>query len=314
MIARTFAAQAACALLLSASFTNSVADVASAVADCRAAIVDEDISSPHLIDDRCPDLIREIEASPWREILGPDWQEGFSYSALSQLEFFVSYYAGRSSADGGISLSPLDEIVLGLDENAQEKDDESLWERLVNWVSDLLSDNTDNNPEWLSDWLSNFQLSKSVIVVLFWLLSALVIIAAVIVIVTEIRAARMSPGKDDQGNKDSRRAVRIGVEDRILTLADLDKAAPEDKPSILLRLVLQRLEVLGIVAHSPARTHREASGAVTELGSDGAALVSRVSESAERIRFSDDKNQPQEIGEVVSAGIALLERLKPEQV
>lgn len=313
MIARTFAAQAACALLLSASFTNSIADVASAIVDCDATVVDEEASSPALVGDRCPDLIREIESSQWREMLAPDWRDGFSHAEYSQLEYFVSYYAERSSAGGDISLSSLDEIVLGLDHNAQEINDESLWERLINWLSDLLSDNTDYSPGWLSEWLSNIQVSTLAIEIIFWVLSALVFAAAVAVIVMEIRAARVSLPEDDLKNEESQRGAGIGVDDRILTLEDVDNAALEDKPSVLLRLVLQRLVDLGVVAHCPARTHREASGAVSELENDGAEVISRVSESAERIRFSGEKNRPQEVGEVVSAGITLLNKLKPEQ-
>ena len=313
MIVRTLAAQLVCALFLCLSFTCSNADLASAIVECNAAVVSEEDSGNHLISDDCPGLIVEIESGQWQEMLAPGWREELSYREFSQLEYFVSYYSQQASADGDISLSSLDEIVAGLGIDDQQVDSESLWDRIINWFSDLLSEETDYGPGWLSEWLSNIQVSTSAIEVMFWTLSALIVVAAVAVIVREVRAVRGSMPASVLRSKEFGHVGGIEVNDQLLTLKDVDNAALNDKPSVLLRLLLQQLEVLGVVAHSPARTHRDVRSAAGELGNDGVDIISRVSESAERIRFSDEKNRPQEIGEVVSVGITLLNELKPEQ-
>jgi len=313
VIGCTPATRLACAVFLCLSLTNSSADLASAKAACNAAVVSEEDSGNHFIVDDCPSLIVEIESSQWQEMLAPGWREELSYREFSQLEYFVSYYSQPASADGDISLSSLDEIVTGLGIDDQEVDSESLWDRIINWFNDLLSEETDYGPGWLSEWLSNIWVSTSTIEVIFWTLSALIIVAAVSVIVREVRAARGSMPASVLKSKAFRHAGGIQVDERLLTIKDVDNAALNDKPSVLLRLLLQRLEVLGVVAHRPARTHRDVRNAAGELGNDGVDIISSVSESAERSRFSDEKNQAQEIGEVVSVGITLLDELKPER-
>jgi len=308
---RLYAAQLLWTSLLCAFFTDAAADLGFAIAACDSTVVRGEDSSQILIGESCPDLVEEIESSPWAETLSPDWREALSHAELSQLEYFVSYYDRRSFARRELSLSSLDEIVRGLGDAAEIINDKSLWERFVDWFDELLSDKSDDAPGWFSEWLSNVEVSSLTIKIVFWIMSALLVAAAIGVIVMEIRAARSSLPANRLRNKASRGDTGIGVGDRLLTLYDLDNAALDDKPSILLRLVLQRLEFLGVIPYDPARTHREVERAASALGSDGQEVVTRVSESAERIRFSRDENRPQEIGEVVTAGTALLGKLKP---
>lgn len=314
MIGRTLAAQLACAIFLCLSLTNSSADLASAIGECSAAAVSEEDSGNHLIGEDCPDLIVELESNQWQEMLAPGWRDELSYRELSQLEYFVSYYSQQASARGEISLSSLDEIVTDLGIHDRRMDSESLWDRFLNWFGDLIAKETDYKSGWLSEWLSNIELSTSAIEVMFWTLSALIVGTAVAIIVREVRAIRGSMPASAVRNKESGQAGGIQVDDRPLTLQDVHNASLNDKTSILLRLLLQQLEVLGVVAHSAARTHRDVRSAAAELGDGGVAIISRVSESAERTRFSDEKNQPQEIDEVVLAGTSLLNELKLEQI
>lgn len=313
MTAYRFAAQLVCAFILCASFTDSVADLEAAIGKCNANAASDEDSSQTLISDDCPDLIVEIESSQWGETLAPGWQEEFTYSELAQFEYFVSYYGQRLSERTELSQSSLDAIVLGLNDSADVTNNKSLWDRIVDWFNELLSDKTDYSPGWLSEWFSNVEVSSLAIEIVFWTLSALVVAAAISIIVTEIRAARISSPANELKSKKSSGGAGIGVDNHVLTLKDVDNADLDEKPSLLLRLVLQRLESLGAIAYNPARTHRDVMLATSVLGNDGSEVISRVSESAEQIRFSNEKNQPQETAEVVSAGIKLLGTLQPSQ-
>ena len=312
MIVHRSAAPLVGALLLLLPFSDSVADLATAIRECNATVVNVEDASQILVGHSCPGLIEEIESSQWRETLAPGWQEGFSFAQLSEFEYFASYYDQGSFAGSELSLLSLDEIVRSLGK-AEVIDNKSLWEQFVDWFSGLQSDKSDQTPGWLTEWLSNVELSSLAIEIVFWSLSALVVAAAIGIIVTEIKAARDSLPTTVPKTRNSTGRAELTVNDRLLTLEDVNSAALDDKPSLLLRLVLQRLESLGEIPYNPARTHREVSRAAIVLGSDGLHVVSRVSESAERIRFSCEKNRPQEIDEVVSAGIALVGNLKPRQ-
>lgn len=312
MIVHRSAALLLGALLVFLPFSDSVADLASAIRECNATVVGVEEPSQILVGDSCPGLIEKIESSQWRETLAPGWQEEFSFTQLSEFEYFASYYDQQSFAGGELSLMSLDEIVLSLGD-AEVMANKSLWERFVDWFNGLQSDKSDQLPGWLTEWLSNVEVSSLAIEITFWSLSALVVAAAIGIIVTEIRAARDSLPTNVPTTRNSTGSAELAVDDRPLTLEDVHIAALDDKPSLVLRLVLQRLELLGQIPYNPARTHREVRRAARVLGSDGLHVVSRVSESAERIRFSGEKNRRQEVDEVVSAGITLLGNLKPEQ-
>ena len=312
MIVQRSAALLVGALLLCLPFSDSIADLATAIGECNATVASVEDSSQIAVGDSCPDLIEEIESSQWRETLAPGWQEEFSFSQLSEFEYFAFYYDQRPLVGSELSLLSLDEIVLGLGD-AEVIDNKSLWERFVDWFNGLQSDKSDQAPGWLTEWLSNVEVSSLAIEIIFWSLSALIVAAAIGIIVTEIRTARDSLPRNVPKTRNSAGRADLVVDDRLLTLEDVNSAALDDKPSLLLRLVLQRLESLGEIPYNPARTHREVRRAASVLGSDGLHVVSRISESAERIRFSCEKNRPQQIDEVVSAGITLVGNLKPRQ-
>jgi hypothetical protein len=310
VIARLVATQLACAFLLCLAFSNSCADLASALASCGEGAASDDNSSAVLISSACPDLVAEIEASQWQELLAPGWQEQMSSRDLPELDFFVSFYSDRASADEVMSLASLDPIVAGLGGDAQQEDSESLWERFINWFGDLLSGGTEYSPNWLSEWLSNIEVSATLIEVVFWVSSALIIVAAVVVIVREVRAARGGRPAGSFKDAQSGQIDDVRIDGRPLTLADLENASRSDKPSILLRLLLQQLEAVGLATHSPARTHRDVRAMAEQIGRGQVDIIARVSESAERIRFGDEEQPSPEIGEVVSAGITVLDELK----
>ncbi|HNP35224.1 MAG TPA: hypothetical protein PKK10_05180 [Woeseiaceae bacterium] len=312
MTAQRFAVRLAGVLLLGLYSTGSVADLASAIAKCNATVVSGDDPGEILIRDSCPDLIEDIESSQWRETLPLGWQEVLSIAQLSQLGYFESYYGQRPSAEA-LSLLALDEIVLGLGDATEVIDNKLFWEMFVDWFNDLLSGKPGQTAGRFSEWLSNIEISSLAVEIAFWSLSALVVAAAVVVVVMEIRAARGSlPARVLKIGRSAGRAGP-GVDDQALTVADIGNAALDDRPSLLLRLILQRLESLGKIPYEPARTHREASCAASVLGSDSLHVVSRVSEFAERSRFSRGKNQPHEIEALVSAGIILVGNLTSGQ-
>lgn len=314
MIRRTTAAQLVCAAWLCLIFNNSSADLASSIIECDAIVNSDDDATFTLVTDDCPGVVGEIASSSWGASMVPGWRDELSYWELSELGYFESYYSEPVSTATGISLDTLDEIVAGLGADIEQVDKESLWERFFSWLRELLFDESPDRSGWFSEWLSKVQLPTSAIKIIFWVLSGITVIAAVVVIVREVRTARKAVPAGSAKSEKVRGVTRAHAAARDLTLKDVDDANLFDKPSVLVRLFLQRMEKLGLASINSACTHREAWKVAKTLEIKGVGAFLRVSESAERIRFGEESNRPPEIDDVVSDGIALINNLETRQV
>lgn len=313
MIAREIAAQLVCALCFCLSCTIANADLSSAIAACESRVTDENDGSFDRLADVCPDLVAEIQSSRWNGVLGPAWRDELSYWELSQLAFFDSYYQQQVAASTDLPLAALDDIVASLNKKVQQAESVSLWDRFVEWLKGLFNEGTAYSPDWLSDWLSKIRVPGSAVEAIFWLLCVIIVVAAIVVVAREIKATRRASASGEAAREQRRPVASAFFGDRELTLQDVDTAGFYDKPSLLLRLILQRLEKLGVLTNRPAYTHREAHRAASLLPSGDAKIVSRVSESAERIRFGAAERREDETRQVVAAGITLFKNLKPER-
>lgn len=298
------------AIFLIATAPASMADIAEAIGNCRAVTQPSQEVEFDLVVANCPGLVETIETSEWADAMPPAWQETLTLRELDGLGWFDSLY--RDKTAGGNTRLPdtLERIVEELGDLGPAPDSRSLWERFTDWLRDRTGDDKPEAPGWLSEWLSDVELPTRAIEITFWVLTAIIIVAAIAVVVIEVRAARggasrrfdQRPGGSAGDKKSGRRPPG---------LHDLESAAPEDKPSVLLYLLLEKLEQRGIAERRPSITHREVRNVASRLGQAEGQTLSAISLSAEEIRFGSRVNDPAGLEKIVSSGIALLEFLTP---
>ncbi len=299
------------ALLLLSSVSPAVADLSSTLESCVLGMNDDSYQF-NAISDACPEALDLIEDYQLGESLGSDWRKSLTYWQAEHLEYFESYYQTRSSDVRVINPSSLDEIVEQLENPEYVPERASLWERFKNWLRETFRDEEEATPAWLDEWLSDFRVPQSVLEASFWVIAASIVIAALVVVAMEIRAARtgVRPSRyvlAAAGATGSRNTYRM------YTLRDLESAGTQDKPAILLRLIAQRMEKLGVLVQSRSSTHRELVAGSTQLGDAARRAVTAVSASAERIRYGDRQLGESEVRDVVAAGVGLLEGMKDRQ-
>jgi len=295
---------AAAALLL--PVLPAAADLSAAIEPCILDL-DEDAYEYTAVADDCPEAVALIEQYRLSGSIGEDWQFNLTYWQAEQLQRLEEYYAAPYETRA-VNPDVLDEIVDRLEVPESVAEDKSLWERFQDWLRDVLRDDDQQAPGWLEDWLSDFRVPQSALETIFWIIAASIIIGALLVIGVEIRAARTGV----RSSKSSRTIVARGVAQSsysVLTLDDLEAAVAAEKPAVLLRLLLQRLERLGIVPRRPATTHREVVSQAALDGTESRTLA-RVSASAEGVRYGDREIDAAELEDLVSSGVATLRGLK----
>ena len=294
-------------LLLAASV--AAGDLYTEISHCRTQMLASDETSFDVVAESCPGLIGEIDASEWSESLHPGWREELSYWELEQLGDVVAAFETPRRELMRQSPAALDDIVAGLVEQDAAPEGRSLWDRFVDWLSGLFESDSPEAPGWFARWLEGIEISSDVVEVIFWTLAAIIVIAAVGVIVMEVRANRRSVHVTQRPG--SHPHAPGGVDYQWLTMRDLQQAAAAERPSILLRLLLQRLWRMNAAPQTDSLTHREIPGVVSGLDAGGSATLCRVSALAEELRYAAADPARPDVDTVVADGVALLRKLNP---
>lgn len=299
------------AALLLVTGSPAGADLSSTIETCALGVNDEDYQFT-AVADACPEAIPLIEGYRLSDSLGEGWREWLSYWQAEHLEFFESYYETRPGKARLLNPATLDEIVDRLDNPEYTPEQQSLWEQFKEWLRETFRDEEDEMPAWLDDWLSDFRVPQSVLEKLFWAIAIMIVIGALVVIATEIRAARTGVQRGKRtALADTLPSAARGHQ--VFTMKDLERAAMQEKPAIMLQLLVQRMEKLGVLPRRPAYTHRELAIESAGLGEAGRTTVQQLSVSAERVRYGDRTPDATEVDEVVQSGVSLLNDMEGGQ-
>ncbi|MDJ0938712.1 MAG: DUF4129 domain-containing protein [Woeseiaceae bacterium] len=292
--------------LLTLFSASALADVSTQIAACAEGKDDE--WQFDAVADACPEVLAIVDAHPLADTMPANWSEALTPFKTTQLDFFDAYYVDSGPDTGIIGTASLDAIVDELDNPSRVEEEKSAWQRFTDWLKEIFGDDEGETPQWLDEWLSKIKIPQTALQYTFYVLAVLIIIGAIAVIVIEIRAARSSYARE--------RAAQAGMGGYgaagpvMLTLADLDAAELRDKPTIMLRLIVQRLEALAMLTHQPAATHRELALTPAGLAEEQRASLVVVSRSAERARYGGGVPKADEVDEALRQGSSLLERLK----
>ena len=252
---------------------------------------------------RCPELPRRLADSGWAAWMPRDWQSpgnDLSAASLRELRTSVTRELATRSVIPQLSVDTLRPILVELGE--QDRKRESPWHRFQAWLRDLL-DQRDNESSdgWVAASLSRLAQSDGLARVISWICLALVVVMAVSIVLHELRMAgvfrRSRPVRRGRSGRDVHR-----TEPRALQWSDVQGAPVEDRPRLLLELIVSRLVAEGKLPPADGLTVRElVRGAALGNSPDGELLM-EVALAAERIRYSGQRASDDSIQQIMERG------------
>jgi hypothetical protein len=258
--------------------------------------------SPHLIQDcaqratseargiealrtACPGIDKAVGSLGLDPLLPKDWPRRISPRALADWNDLATRYA-RPTPAGMPDPARLQSIARLLQPPPSSA---TWWERFKSWFKNWLRSDPGHWPNWLRSlpaWLPRAQ-------ILIFASIALVLIAAVALIVVELRAAGVFESGGRRSRQPRRGAQGLTAAAEPLTPADVDAAAPEVMPVILLRLLVEALTRSQRLDRDRVLTCREL---ITAARFDTAAqreIFARVALLAEQRLYGDPRHESQ---------------------
>jgi hypothetical protein len=258
------------------------------------------------IEAECPGFEQALGDLGYDELLPDSVRSALRPDQIEELERIIGRY--RQAHDSAIDLDGLDGVLKSLREETVEQQP-SLWARFRAWLREVLGREAPKpGKPWRLPWLDNLTVSDAVINTVAWSAFALVIGLALAVVLNELRAAgvlRRGPLRAREVPPDAPSGAHEPV-----TLGDLDRVPLEDRPSLLLRVLVETLLETGRLSAATSLTHRELSSRASFEVSEERTTFQRIARLAERSVYGRVSAPSHEIEEAVREGRRLDARLR----
>src|SRR6516165_8574904 len=231
------------ALLLAAALLPCARarDALAVIDDCVARLDSELDVGYARIAARCPDLpdaLAESSFAPW---LPADWKRPdnqLSAAGLSELRAQLAREGGPRAQEHVAPRSERVTAVLATLARSEQDAGRSWWRRLKDWLRGLITARPQAEQDWLRRWWAQLKLSTSTTQLFGWAALAVVVALAAGIIINELRIAGLLRRSPERSR--TRPADRPGS-NATASLADIERAAPEEQPALLLELIAARL-------------------------------------------------------------------------
>lgn len=259
---------------------------------CLDRLIDSDGETGSLASE-CPEVREALRSDPWGELLA-DAPETLSPWSLIELSAMAEYY--RDPVEGAtVNPAELDAALQTLPE-ADAREPLSLWERVLEWLRNLLGAD-DGDPAWFGIP----DLSPTTLVWLWYTVVVAIVLLALAVVVNEIRQqTRRRAGGEGAGS--ARHSDGAPVSTR-----GLRAGGPREQLAELFRTIVERLQSLGAVPVRPSLTHREVAAA--RLPPNQRSAVRELSGAAERAVYGGWSPRGEDVEPYLDAGRRLLDEL-----
>jgi hypothetical protein len=201
----------------------------------------------------CPQLQHVLDDAAVTDRLPEHWEKLIRSTGLSDITVLLERYQRESP-----SSAPQTQRVSAIAQALRLKDPpRGWWQRLGEWLRHLLDRRHSEDSGLLNRVLNGIvdSLTPRVRRVLFYGSLALVLLLVGFIVWRELKAAGI--GRRTAKRAKSQSAHLPSGESGELVLATLDDAAPSERPSLLLRLLVQALRRSGRLAAERTLTHRE---------------------------------------------------------
>jgi hypothetical protein len=256
--------------------------------------------------ERCPELAPALRASPWVAWLPRDWDQPgneLSDQGLSELRTLILRESQRRALRPAPRTGRLAPVLAAL--KAAPPEPEGWWARVKAWLHDILEARTAAASEgWLARLLGAAQLPERAARLVIVAACAVLIGLAVAVVINELRVAGWLPRRRRPGGAGASAAGAgpAGADD----LGQVDAAALELRPRLLLELIVRRLYEQGRLPPARALTVQEVLRAARLADNSDHERLRALATACERLRFSDSRPAPEALGAALERGRELL--------
>jgi hypothetical protein len=253
--------------------TNAAPAALDAIAQCSEAAGDL-VAEEFALEQVCPDFDEALNDSGYAPFISPAQRAELTADSLADLHELMVRAERPQAAARGPDLQALPAILESLDKVQQKEPPLSWWERFKRWLRQRLGRDAGD-----ASWLDRFELNPSVARALVVTSIVLVILLALAVLINELRVAGVFRR---DGARRGQSPVATASSERTPTWSDLDRMAPGERPSFVLRMLVAALVRTGRLRTERSLTHREVSARATLEDEAQRACLTRVATLAER--------------------------------
>ena len=296
------------ALLLAAALLPCARarDALAVIDDCVARLDSELDVGYARIAARCPDLpdaLAESSFAPW---LPADWKRPdnqLSAAGLSELRAQLAHEGTWRETRRPPPRTERVATVLAAVTHGADAGHISWWQRFKDWLRSILTTRAQTDSGWLRRWLAGIEVSKATTELVTWVALAVVVALAAAIVINELRIAGVLRGHTTRSQS---RGGDFARGESAATLEQLERAAPEQQPALLLELIAVRLAALQRLPPARALTARELERAARLPGESGRARLAELVTVCERVRFSGHEVSAASLAAAVRGGRELL--------
>ena len=302
-------ARALLALLLAAALVPCAQARAAleAIDDCLARLDTELDVGYARIAARCPDLTAALGASSFAPWLPADWKRPDNQLSAAGLSELRAQLVRESGGGDNRRPAPRSERVASVLASVTHGDAASIgwWQRFKDWLRRILTTRAQTDSGWLRRWLAGIELSRSATRLITWASFAIVVALAAGIVINELRIAGVLRGRRARSQARGADLSRGGS----AALEEIERAAPEQQPALLLELIAARLAALRRLPPARALTARELERQARLPEESGRARLAELVTVCERVRFSGAAVSSASLTAAVRGGRALLAAL-----
>ena len=303
-------ARALLALLLAAALVPCAQARAAleAIDDCVARLDTELDVGYARIAARCPDLTAALGASSFAPWLPADWKRPDNQLSAAGLSELRAQLVRESGGGDNRRPAPRSERVASVLASVTHGDAASIgwWQRFKDWLRRILTTRAQTDSGWLRRWLAGIELSRSATRLITWASFAIVVALAAGIVINELRIAGVLRGRRARSQARSADVSRGGS---AAALEEIERAAPEQQPALLLELITARRAALRRLPPARALTARELERQARLPEESGRARLAELVTVCERVRFSGAAVSSASLTAAVRGGRALLAAL-----
>jgi hypothetical protein len=260
------------------------------------------------ISERCPDLAPSLAASPWAPWLPADWKRPNNQLSATGLVELRALLARATGPDVPARPPPRTDRVATVLAAAthSEAGRGSWWLRFKDWLHVIFTPRARADNGWLSRLLAEINLSGSALELIAWGAFALLVALAGAIVINELRIAGLLGSR---AKRSGARAAAVPRRSGGPTFEEIDRAAPEQQPALLLELIALRLAEQERLPPARALTVRELGLRARLPEESGRVRLAELLSVCERVRFSGERVGGASLAAALRSGRELLAML-----
>jgi hypothetical protein len=295
---------------LQAAGPDSLAAARKAIDDCTPRLDPQVDVGFERVAARCPGLAQALEQSGVEQWLPRGWKDtrnNLSAGSLTELRSLVARELATRASGPKPRVEKLDEVLAGLTEDHRASN--GTWLRFKRWLRDLLERrDRERDEDWFDQMVHRVGLSDAIGEIVTYVALGLMVVLALVVVLNELKAAGLL-GRRARGALDAREP-HLATARPVPTLREIERAAPLERPRLLLELIAAKLTALHRLPPAAAMTVRELSrSANLEVARDRERLA-MLAITAERARYAESSVPADALESAYEGGRELLDNVE----